>query len=58
MTPADTVIFATQDSPNGQADARAWCKAHGLTADDARLVKRDDQCLVIAKRPVNLRALS
>ena len=57
MIPAETVIFATQDSPDGQADARAWCKAHGMTADDARLVKRDDQCLVIAKRLVNLRVL-
>jgi len=31
------------------ADARAWIKRHGLTPDDARLVRRDGCVLVIDK---------
>lgn len=50
MIPADTTIYATDATPDGIAAARAWIKLHGLTADDCRLVKREDMCLVIAKR--------
>lgn len=50
---ADTVIFATDDSAAGIADARAWIKLQQLTADDARLIRKDGQCLVIAKKPLS-----
>jgi len=55
MMPTDTVLFATDDSEAGVSDARLWIKAQAFTADDVRLVKRDGQCLVIAKRPVSPR---
>jgi ribosomal protein L36 len=44
------VIFATcPDDDQGVSDARAWIKAHGITPDGARLVKRDGLVLVIDK---------
>jgi len=55
MLLADTIILATDDSDAGVSDARGWIKAQAFTADDVRLIKRDGQCLVIAKRPVSPR---
>ena len=55
VIPADTIILATDDSEAGVSDARLWIKAQAFTADDVRLIKRDGQCLVIAKRPVSPR---
>lgn len=50
MIPTGTTIYATDATDDGIASARAWIKLHGLTADDCRLVKREEMCLVIAKR--------
>ena len=55
MLPAETTLLATDDSEAGIADARLWIRAQAFTADDVRLIKRDGQCLVIAKRPVSPR---
>jgi len=55
VIPADTIILATDDSEAGVSDARLWIKAQAFTADDVRLIKRDGQCLVIAKRPISPR---
>lgn len=45
-----TVLFAMapDDEISVQA-ARDWIKRHGITGDDARLVKRDGMVLVIDK---------
>ena len=45
-----TVLFAmsTDDEISVQA-ARDWIKRHGITGDDARLVKRDGVVQVIDK---------
>ena len=45
-----TVLFAMapDDDISVQA-ARDWIKMHGITGDDARLVKRDGMVLVIDK---------
>ena len=51
MIPANTVIYAAHS--DAVDDAKAWCRAQGFTPGDVQLVKRDDQCLVIAKRPVS-----
>ena len=53
MIPAGTIILATDDSPEGIADARLWIRAQAFTPADVQLVKRDGQCLVIAKREVS-----
>jgi hypothetical protein len=45
------VIFATDASDEGRAEAKAWCRAQGFTVEDVRIVIREEkQCLVIAKR--------
>jgi hypothetical protein len=41
MIPAGTVIYATGNDDAGLADARAWIKAQGLTADTCKLARRD-----------------
>ena len=41
MIPAGTVIYATGNDDAGLADARAWIKAQGLTAETCKLARRD-----------------
>jgi hypothetical protein len=53
---AGFVLFASDDSHEGQSDARAYIRAHGFTADDVRLIKRDGQTLVIDKGDAGWRA--
>lgn len=55
MIPPDTVVFATDDSDDGIADARAWLEHHRLTIEDVRLFKRDGQCLITSKRELELK---
>ena len=52
ILPAGMVIFATDDSAEGVRDARDEIKRRGFTQDDVRLVKKDGQCLIIAKKPL------
>ena len=52
ILPAGMVVFATDDSAEGIADARDEIKRRAFTPDDVRLVKKDGQCLIIAKRPL------
>jgi len=47
-----TVIFASDDSEEALADARAWLALWGYTRDDCKLIKRDGQILVIAERDI------
>ena len=59
MIAPDTVVFATDASDEGKADARAWCRLQGFGSDDVRIVLRGDkQCLVIAKRGISPKAVS
>lgn len=51
---AGTVLYASDDSDEGVADARAYIKRFGLTREDVRLVKRLGQTLVIAKQEMTL----
>ena len=45
-----TVLFAmSPDDEISVQAARDWIKRHGITGDDARLVKRDGMVLVIDK---------
>lgn len=55
VIPIDTIVFATDDSDNGVADARAWLQHHRLTIEDVRLFKREGQCLVVSKRELELK---
>ena len=44
------VIFATcPDDDEGVSLARAWIRAHGITKDEAKLVKRDGCVCVVDK---------
>jgi hypothetical protein len=53
MIPTNTIILATDDSDDGVSDARSFIKAQAYTGEDVRLVWREGQALVIAKRPVD-----
>ena len=44
------VLFASDDSPEAVADAKAYIARFHLTRDDVSLIKREGQTLVIAKR--------
>ncbi len=44
------VLFATDDSPEGLADAKAYIARFSLTRDDVSLKQVSGQTLVIAKR--------
>jgi preprotein translocase subunit SecA len=46
------VLYASDDSAEAVEEAREYIRAHGLTRDDVKLVKRDGQVLVIAERKV------
>lgn len=51
--PPDTVIFATDTSEAGIADARGWLKQQNYTGEQVKIVKREKQCLIIAKVQIN-----
>lgn len=44
------VIFWSDDSPDGLADAKAYIARFGLTREDVALVIKDRQTMVIARR--------
>jgi hypothetical protein len=46
------VIFASDDSPEALADAKAYILRFNLTQDDVSLLRKDGQTLVVAKRNV------
>ena len=46
------VIFATDKSAAGLADAKAYIARFDLTRDDVSLVQQKGQTLVIAKRDI------
>jgi len=52
VIPRRTTLFASDDSDDALADARAWLALWGYTRDDCKLVKRDGQILVIAERDI------
>ncbi len=45
------VVFATADTKDGRADARAWLKEKGFTPDRARLYAKDGMVLVETLKP-------
>jgi len=53
MIPRRTTLFASDDSDDALADARAWLALWGYTRDDCKLVKCDGQILVIAERDIS-----
>ena len=50
MIQPGTVMFASQDCPEAVEEARAYIRNYGLTSDDVRLIRKEGQILVIAKR--------
>jgi len=48
------VLYASDDSPASVEEAREYIRAHGLTREDVKLVKREGQVLVIAEREVKV----
>ena len=51
---AGWVLYEGDDSPESVDEARGYIRAHGLTRDDVKLVKREGQVLVIAIREVRV----
>lgn len=49
------IVFATDDSKEGAADARAWLKATGLTPKDVRFYQLDGMTLVQTLRSVEIK---
>lgn len=50
---AGPVVYASDDSADAMADAKAYIARFGLTRDDVSLVIRGGQTLVIAKRDIS-----
>jgi hypothetical protein len=48
------VVFATDDTKGGRDDARAWLKTKGLTPDQVRLFRLNDQVLVETLKAVEI----
>lgn len=46
----NTVIFASDDSPDAVNDARLYIKDQGFTKQDVKLIQRDDMTLVVSIR--------
>lgn len=49
------IVFATDASREGILEARAWLKEKGLTPDQVRLFRLNDQTLVETLRPIDVR---
>jgi len=49
-----TILFATADTAEGRADARAWLKAKAMTPQQVRLYREGDMVLVAALVPVSV----
>lgn len=45
----DTVLYASDDSPESITEAREYITEKGLTKDTARLIRKDGQVMVLAK---------
>ena len=43
------IYYISAEDDAAQSDARSWIKRHGLTPDDARLVRKDGAVMVIDK---------
>ena len=52
------VIFANDDSAASVVDAKAYISRFGVTRDDVRLVVRNGQTLIMAKRDVSKKILT
>lgn len=52
MVNKDTILFWSNDSPEGIQDAKEYIRHYKLTRDDVRLIKKDEQVMVISKRGV------
>lgn len=44
------ILYASADHPDSVTEAREYIARMGLTADDVRLIRKDDQVLVISRR--------
>jgi hypothetical protein len=47
---AGTTVYAGEGGDEGLTKAVAWAKSRGLTMDNAKIKKTDDECLVILKK--------
>jgi hypothetical protein len=47
-----TIVFATSDCKEGQADARQWLRDKGLKPDQVRLYRDKGQVLVQTLKPI------
>lgn len=50
----DTILFASDTTPEAIQEARAYISNYALTSDDVRLIKTEEQVRVVTKRPVTL----
>ncbi len=50
MVSKDTIMFWSNDSPESIQDAKKYIHRHELTRDDVRMIKKDEQVMVISKR--------
>ena len=51
MIPANTVIYASDDSPESEHDAKQFARDNNLTPDQARLVRKNRSILLILRTP-------
>lgn len=50
MIQSGTVLYASDDSDASVTEAREYIARMRLTSDDVRLIRKDGQILVVAKR--------
>lgn len=48
--PLGPVLYASDDSADAVADAKAYVARFGLTRDDVQIIRHEGQTLIIAKR--------
>lgn len=50
MIQSGFILYASSDCPESVDEARAYIARVGLTSEDVRLIRKEGQVLVVAKR--------
>lgn len=51
MIPAGTIIYASHACDEAVTEAKDHAKRHGLTPEDAQLIRRDDMIKLVLRKP-------
>ena len=51
MIPAGTIIYCSHACADAVEEAKDHAKRHGLTPEDAQLIRRDDMIKLVLRKP-------